>query len=452
LKTHNLNIRYWFGIVMILVSILVCTNVTAQDTIRSQKKLLLTKVTEFLEKYQQYGQFTKDGVKLDEQYIYEFSLLFDKYRFKGMYDDLSIEGKTKFYLPDNYIEYIRIYYPQGVDQVIDLENISILDSTIKEGYYNIVVRARKHLTGIHGGREIHRIDEDLYFFIKVLVSDMDNISRYKIFGILSTEKYSKYFASRKSRGIYLGFTEGYDVTRIFNSMVYSSDIWSNTMAKTYNSTVDLTFMFTNGFGLEVGYSKSEYGTLFTIQDYSQTSGAIVTDIDGDKYNPVFQNLSLKENNTIVCYEIPFLINTRAGKGIVKFNFNFGAVYSMVKESGYTLDGSSTIAGYYPQYYVTLRNIPEYGFGDFKYSPNVVNEMTLTEQLISAHASMGISFSIGRSFLLKVGGRITYGLTDIGFGKIRHYNDFNNTLGAPISSTTLQSAGVEIGLSYRILKF
>jgi hypothetical protein len=452
LKTQNLNVRYSFSIVLILFFIIICTNVTAQDTIRSQKTLLLTRVTEFLDKYQQYGQFTKDGVQLDEKYIYEFSLLFDKYRFKGIYDDLSIEGKTKFNLPDEYISYVRIYYPQGVDQVIDLENISILDSTIKEDYYNIIVRARKHLTGIHGAREIHRIDEDLYFFIKVLVSDLDNISRYKIIGILSREKYSKYFASRKSRGIYLGFTEGYDVTRIFNSTVYSSDIWSNTMVNTFNSTVDLTFMFTNGFGLGLGYSKYEYGTLFTIQDYNETSEAIVTDIDGDKYNPVFQNLNLKENNTIMCYEIPFLIKTRAGKGIVKFNFNFGAVYTMVKESYYTLDGSSTIAGYYPQYYVTLRNIPEYGFGDFKYSPNVVTKMTLTDQLISAHASLGLSFSIGRSFLLKVGGRINYGLTDIGFGKIRHSNDFNNTLAAPISSTTLQSAGVEIGLSYRILRF
>jgi hypothetical protein len=437
--------------VIILFSILVCGNdVKAQDTIRTQK--MLTKVTEFLDRYQQYGQFTKDGVQLDEQYIYEFSLLFDKYRFKSIFDDLSIDGKTKFNLPDDYIAYIRIYYPQGVDQAIDRENISILDSTLKDGIYNIIVKVRKHLTGIHGSREIHRIDEELYFFIKVPVIDLDNISRYKIFGILSREKYSKYIATSKSKGIYLGVTEGYDVTRIFNSAVYTSGIWSNSMVNTYNSTFDLTFMFTNGFGLGVGYRKIEYGTLFSIEDFSQTSEAQVTDIDGDNYNPVFQNLKLKENNTIMCYEIPFLIKTRAGKGIVKFNFNFGAVYSMVKESYYTLDGSSTIAGYYPQYSVTLRNIPEYGYGDYKYNPSVVTAMTLTEQLISAHTSMGLSFSLGRSFLLKVGGRISYGLTDLGFGKIRHSNDFNNTLPAPISSTTLQSAGAEIGLAYRIIRF
>jgi hypothetical protein len=452
LKTQNLNIWYRSRIVLILLSILVCTNIIAQDTIGSRKTLLLTNVTELLNKYQQYGQFTKDGVQLDEQYIYEFSLLFDKYRFKGLYDDLSIDGKIKFNLPDDYIAYIRFFYPQGVDQAIDFENISILDSTLKEGFYNIIVKARKHLTGIHGAREIHRIDEELYFFIKVSMTDLENISRYKIFGILSREKYSKYIATSKSKGIYLGFTEGYDFTRIYNSSVYSSDIWSHSMVNTYKTTIDLTFQFTNSFGLGVGYSTSEYGTLFTINDYSQTSGAILTDVDGDKYNPVLQNLNLQENNTIKCYEIPFLIKTRAGIGIVKFNFNFGAVYSIVKESYYTLDGSSTIAGYYPQYYVTLRNIPEYGFGDFKYSSNEVKTMTLTEQLISAYASMGLSFNIGRSFLLKVGGRMNYGLTDIGFRKIRHSNDFNNTLAAPLGSTFLQSAGIELGLSYRILSF
>jgi hypothetical protein len=452
LKTQILNIRYRFSIVLILFSGIICTNVTAQDTIRSPKNILLIRVTECLDKYQQYGQFTKDGVQLDEQYIYEFSLLFDKNRFKGIYDDLSIEGNTKFKLPDDYIAYIRIFYPQGVDQAIDLKNISIVDSTVKEGYYKIIVSARKHLTGIHGAKEIHRFDDDLYFFIKVSVSDVDNISRYKIFGILSREKYSKYFTSRKSRGIYLGFTEGYDVTRIFNSEVYSSSIWSKTLVNTFSSTFDLTFMFTNGFGLGVGYSKSEYGTLFTIKDYNQTSDAIITDIDGDKYNPVFQNLNLKENNTITCYEIPFMIKTRAGKGIVKFNFNFGAVYSKIKESYFTLDGSSTIRGYYPQYFITLTNIPEYGFGDFKYYPNVAKTMTLPKQLISAHASMGLSFNIGKSFLLKIGGRMKYGLTDIGFSKIRHSNDFNNTITNPIKSTVLQSAGVEIGLSYKILAF
>jgi hypothetical protein len=452
LKTQNLNLRYGFSIVIILFSGIICTNVTGQDTIRSQKNILFARVTEFLDKYQLYGQFTKDGVHLDEQYINEFSLLFDNNRFKGIYDDLSIDGKTKFSLPIDYIVYIRFFYPQGIDQVIDLKNISIVDSTVKEGYYNIIVRARKQLTGIHDTKEIHRFYGELYFFIKVSVSDVDNISRYKIFGILSKEKYSKYFDSRKSRGIYLGFTEGYDLTRIYNSEVYSSSIWSNAMVNTYNSTFDLTFMFTKGFGLGVGYSKSRYGTLFTIKDYNQTSEAIITDIDGDKYNPVFQNLNLKENNTIICYEIPFLIKTRLGKGNVKFNFNFGAVYSMIKESYFTLDGSSTIGGYYPQYFVTLTNIPEYGFGDFKYYPNVAKTMALPKKLISAHASMGLSFNIGKSFLLKIGGRIKYGLTDIGFSKIRHSNDFNNTLTNPITSTVLQSAGVEIGLSYKILAF
>ena len=105
MKTQNLKIIFRFGIVIILFSIIVCAKIKAQDTIKSQKTLLLTKVTEFLDKYQQYGQFTKDGVQLDEQYIYEFSLLFDKYKFKGIYDDLSIDGKTKFNLPDDYILY-----------------------------------------------------------------------------------------------------------------------------------------------------------------------------------------------------------------------------------------------------------------------------------------------------------------------------------------------------------
>ncbi len=435
-----------------MFSIISCTSLTAQESIRSKKTLLLTNVTELLGKYQQYGQFTKDGVQLDEQYIYEFSLLFDKYRFRGIYDDLSIDGEIKFNLPDDYIEYIRFFYPQGVDQTIDLENISILDSTLKDGIYNIIVKARKHLTGIHGAREIHRLDEELYFFIKVSVTDLENTSRYKISGIMSREKYSKYIASNNSKGIYLGITGGYNFTRIYNSQVYSSEIWSESMVNTFKYTIDLTFQFTNSFGLGVGYSNSEYGTLFTINDYSQTSDAILTDIDGDFYNPVFQDLNLKEDNTIKCQEIPFLIKTRAGTGIVKFNFNFGAVYSIVKESYYTLDGSSSIAGYYQQHYVTLRNIPEYGFGDFNYSPDEIKTMTLTEQLISAYASLGLSFNIGRSILLKVGGQMNYGLTDIGFSSIRHSNDFNNTLGDPLGSSFLQSAGIEIGLSYRILAF
>jgi hypothetical protein len=77
-------------------------------------------------------------------------------------------------------------------------------------------------------------------------------------------------------------------------------------------------------------------------------------------------------------------------------------------------------------------------------------MTLTSKLIFVTSEFGASYNIGRSFVIKAGARINYGLTDIGFNKIRHPNDFNNILKDPVINAFLQSAAIEIGLSYKIL--
>ena len=450
MKTHYVNKKHRFVSSSIIFLMLICLNLSAQQTTDNQKKIIFEKVTEFLGKYQLYSQFSTDGVTLDEEYIKEFNLLFDRDKFKEIFNDLSKDGKTIFYNLEEYITFVRLFYPQGVDQSLDHNNLSFIESPIKKGIFRIIVKAKKQLTGLYGGNVIHSYDGDLYFFITAPETDLENISGYKIVRILAPEKYAKYVASRISKGIYLGFSGGYDITRIFSSKVYSSEIWSHATVNSINPGIDLTFMVTNRIGLETGFRKFKYGSSFTIQDYDQTSDVVMTDIDGDKYNPVLQIPKLTENNTINCNEIPFLIKTRTGNGITKFFFDFGVVYSIIKESYFTLDGKSTVEGLYPEYSITLKNLPEYGFGAFSYSPSKKNQMTLNKQLLSANVAVGLSFNLGRSFLLKIGTRINYGLTDLGFNTIRHPSDFKNTLTSPISPTILQSAGVEIGLSYKIL--
>jgi hypothetical protein len=449
MKTHHLKKKCWLVVAMIIY-LVSDYNLSAQQTVDNQKKIIFERVTEFLGKYQLYGQLSKDGVTLDEEYIKEFHLLFDKDKFREIFSDLSKDGKTIFFHLEDYIAFVRAFYPQGLDQSLDLDSLSFIESPNRNGIFRIIVKARKHLTGLYGGYEIHSYDGDQYFFITVPESELANISGYKIVRVLSQEKYLKYLASRKSKGIYIGFSGGYDITRIFSSPIYSSKIWTPKMVNSINPGVDLTFMVTNKLGLETGFRKFEYGSLFTIKDYNQISEVQLTDIDGDTYNPVLNIPKLTENNTIKCYEIPILIKTRSGNGITKFFFDFGVVYSVVKESYFTLNGKSTVEGYYPLYSVTLKNLPEYGFGDFIYTPSKHTQMTLKKQLISANVALGVSFNLGSSFLLKIGTRINYGLTDIGFNTIRHPSDFKSTLTKPITPTILQSAGVEIGLSYKIL--
>ena len=449
MKINDTNKKIRFISALVLFFIMICINLTAQQTADNQKKIIFDKVTEFLGKYQLYSQFTTDGITLDEEYINQFSQLFDKDKFKEMFNDLSKDGKTIFYHFEEYITFVRLFYPQGVDQSLDLNNLSFIESPIKKGIFRIIVKAKKQLTGLYGGNEIHSYDGDLYFFITVSETELENISGYKIVRILSPEKYEKYVASRKSKGIYIGFSGGYDVTRIYSLPVYSSKIWSPSMVNSINPGIDLTFMVTNRFGLETGFRKFEYGSLFTIKDYDKTSEATVTDIDGDIYNPVLKISELIENNTIKCIELPIMIKTRAGNGITKFFFDFGVVYSIIKESYFTLDGNTIVEGYYPKYNVTLKNIPEYGFGNFNYTSTKKNQMTLKKQLFSANVEVGVSINLGRSFLLKIGTRINYGLNDIGFNTIRHPGDFKNIITKPITPTILQSAGVEIGLSYKI---
>ena len=474
MKTLYINIWNRFIFLLVLFSLIISMNITAQQvpvdqkkvivptvdeflekyqkSLENQQKIMLTKVTEFLEKYELYSQFTIDGVTLEENYVFEFNKLFARDKFNGIYNDLNYEdvkGADRFKLPEEYVSYVRTNYPQGFDQSLDLENLTIVESPDLKGFYRIIVMVRKQLTGLYGGKKIYNFDEYIFFFISAPVTDLENIAEYKITGILSSENYSTYLANRKSKGLYIGLTGAFDRTRIYSLPVYSSGWWSTSMVNYYNAQIELTYMFTNRVGLGTGLCMINYGSSFTINDYNQTSQAQVYDIDGDLYNPVLEISNLTETNSIKCFEVPLLLKTRAGTGIAKFYLDIGIVYSMINESYYTLDGSSVIKGYYPQYRVTLKDLPEYGFGAYDYSSSLTEQMTLTKHLISAHGALGLSLNIGGSFNLKVGARINYGLTDIGFDKVRHSNDFNNILSGDIKSTILQLAGAEIGLSYKI---
>lgn len=435
---------------LILISLLSCSAISAQDPGGSHDNKIISNLRELIGKYQKYGQFTTDGVRLDEAYITEFYTLFDKNIFNGIYNDLNIEKGNSFSSPEEYVSYIRSFYPQGIDLSLETGSISLVDSLTKKGLCRMVVKARKHLTGLYGGKEIHNYDGDIYFFVKVPSSGLKDLSMYKITGIHQEDRFLRYMADRKSKGLYLGLTGGFSLTRIYFAPAFSGKIWSSSPGSSFSPTLDITFMITNGIGAGIGFRSSVYETGYSIKEYNQTSEATVKDIDGDNYNPVLKISDLQEVNTIRCNEIPLLVKTRIGTGNTKAYINFGVVYSIISKSYFTLEGSSVVKGYYPQYDVTLQNIPEYGFGTYNYSRSLRNDMTLTSKLIFVTSEFGASYNIGRSFVIKAGARINYGLTDIGFNKIRHPNDFNNILKDPVINAFLQSAAIEIGLSYKIL--
>ena len=435
-------------IVLLLTAMLLITyNASPQGLTEEQKKALMPKIQKILKDYEKYSQFSTDGMLIDQSYISQFTGLFAPAMKQKIYNDLALNKGSFVDNPFEYINFVKEFYPQGLDVKLDLDKMSIVEATIDKEGYTLVVKVSKKTAGIYTRQNIRRSTGDLYFYLS---SPETNFipTELKISGIINQDRFIALNEKVKRTGLYLGITGSFAKTRIFNSDVYSSESWTSSPGSNFSPTINLTLMFSEKFGISTGFKMSSYSTNFTLSDFNSTSTVALVDEDNDTYYPVFDINSLTEANTIKCYEIPIFLHLLIGKSKVQFYVNGGFVLSLLSDTYFTLDGGSTISGYYPQYNVTLSDIPEYGFKSYSFSSSDKINMKLPGTSLAAYGSFGVIIPAGKKALLSIGPCLNYGFTDLEYNKERHDNDFSFTMGN-IGSTVLQSFGLEFGFSMKL---
>lgn len=447
MKKHILKVKPRISRLLLVFFLgIIASNLFAQKLAEEQKKELLPKVQLLLKDYAQCSQFTTDGISLSNEYLKRFAALFDPISTDEIYNDLSPSKKGIFSSADQYVNFVKTNYQQGLDVSIETDNIQIVDAQLVKGNYFVTVLVHKKITGVFNNQKINRFNDKLYFLLSSSVDGQGNTSGFRINGILSVERYAQTIANKQSKAIYIGITGLYAQTKIASNASSNTFMKANTGSSIYPG-FEVIAMFTKNIGVGVGVRLSKYSTTFDISNFDKKSEALIPDIDGDFYNPVLQISKLSQISTIKSLDIPLLLKIRGGKGKTKFYFDLGVVYSNISKSSFTLEGSSVRGGYYQSLNVTLTDIPEYGFGTYTYKSDNVFDLKINTTQFSAYSSLGLTLQIVPSLSVKAGFSILYGITELNPDQTNP-NDYSNLISIePIKN--LRANSFEIGLYYRI---
>ncbi len=431
----------------LLILVFFTLNLSAQIITDEQKNELLPKVKSLLKDYERYSQFSSDGINLNSDYLIQFSGLFEPKMRDGIFNDIIPTQKGTFPTADQYINFVKTNYQQGLDVVIDFDNIRIVDVKQVKGSYEVSVLVHKKVTGIFNNQGIHRFNDNLYFLFISGIDDQGKPTNLRINGILTKEKYAQSIAKGHGKAVLIGITGLFAQTKIASSSASSSDFMKIKAGGSIYPGIDLAAMITNGFGIGVGVRFSKYSSTFDISNYNKTSELLITDTDGDKYNPVLQISKLNQVSTIKSLDIPILLKFRGGKGKTKFYFDLGVIYSKISSSTFTLNGSAVRGGYYQSLNVILTDIPEYGFGTYTYKTDNEFKLKLQSTNFSAYTSLGFLFQLSSRLSLKAGASLMYGITELK-PDLSNADNYSNLISVE-SIKNLRANNVEIGLFYRI---
>ena len=120
------------------------------------------------------------------------------------------------------------------------------------------------------------------------------------------------------------------------------------------------YMFNDLVGLGIGLDASRYGSSAKLSGVMQWKG--VTDTDGEKYNHIARIDAWQDKQSVFYLEIPltlyFAVPTQS---IVRFSAELGVKFGLPISQKATFAADVTHSGEYPQWLLTLTDVPDHGF-------------------------------------------------------------------------------------------
>lgn len=189
----------------------------------------------------------------------------------------------------------------------------------------------------------------------------------------------------------------------------SSDIWNPESNLGYNFNLGFFRSVTPWVKIKLGLGFSSYST--HLKGDGEINSPEFTDIDGDTYieSLTLSNIDYSINPMYLTVPIIFeLGNPNINK--VGYYIDFGLEYSFLVSENNSTSGSYTAKGIYPQWGVTLEDIPELGFYSAR---NLDSQWSLPKSNYSLKGGAGITIPLSGIVIFKIGVAGYLGLKDIG---------------------------------------
>ncbi|HKI90026.1 MAG TPA: hypothetical protein VKA38_13435 [Draconibacterium sp.] len=206
-------------------------------------------------------------------------------------------------------------------------------------------------------------------------------------------------------GIYIDASPG--LSTIINNNI--SDIWNSENKLGYNLNVGYFRSLSSWMKVKLGIGFSSYSTNLTGSGEIQSSE--LKDIDNDTYieTLTLSNAVYKINPMYV--SVPLIVefgNPNLNK--IGYYVDFGIEYSYMINEKNKVEGTFSTQGEYPQWGVTLSEIPELGFYSAR---NLDSQLNLQKSNYSVRGGAGITIPISGVVIFKIGLTGYLGLKDIG---------------------------------------
>lgn len=440
-------------IILLLVSTLIY-----QTSVYSQESLKI-EVVNFMDEYEKYSSFTIDGLSYEKAYEISFRDLFLPERLNDpilkdhqVFNDLEEGSKPAYIAKEEYVRLAREKFPKGINIEIYIEDIK--EQKKLDSHKPVEVKVKKKLFGLNKSGKIYQKEYDLIYLIKYNIVNNEP-SKLKIVSI------SAKGIPRKPTGLYVGVNLQPSLTKIgtdgFLNENSSYGNWSQEGKFKFNGGIEINYYLKDpsmGFGARINYSS--YQAEFQLDSYTQNPVELV-DIDNDSYHLLASGESLNESVSLSYIEIPIFFKYRFV--LYKSNFlnhayiNLGPVFSFNISSSVNSDGKYTYEGYYPDYHVSLFDIPEYNFytdKDFVSTPNSnlktislagFAEVGINIPLLSDKLNMNIAILYQQGFMNLSEGNNDFILTS-------GYNNYNALVDSR-SNVKTGLLGVNVGILYKI---
>ncbi len=248
------------------------------------------------------------------------------------------------------------------------------------------------------------------------------------------------------KSLFIGITSAFNINQFNKSLISSEEQWGVASGFSFVPSIHLLYMLSQKIGIGIGLSSGSFTAGFDINSQEIQFPDLYQDIDEDLYHPIYENSSFKEVSTYRSIDIPVYLTYK--HQFSKFNgyLNLGIIYSTYSNITYTLEGTTTRKGYYPDYSVILYDVPEYGFNDIEYSPSDQLQLEAPSSGISALISFGVLYDLSQKFSLKLGINRVQGLTNLQGNIPSDFESFHSS--AYLDKIKYNATGVEVGLYYK----
>jgi len=392
-----LSIAY-FVLIMLMPNIRLFAQVLTghEDAVKQQ-------VLTIVDKYSNTCNLSGNQGVMDANTILEFKQLFAQVPEVLLFNDIEPEQVSgQFLTIDNYTANLQMGYPKGL-----LIKINAASAVLSPAYSfgkskTFIVNAMvvKNVFGLYNSTTIHDFSATLVLQITFSMKT-GTPSDFKIYKIATPETAINIVSEKRKVGIDFG-PEIYTMnSEFYNAYFDNNNGWTYSGQNNLGFGLELIIPIVPALRLGTGARFSNYSSTAQLPYTSSTSNSLLSDADGDEY---YSNVTaeLNHQNYYSTLEVPaqIMLVLLPRK---KFNLYLsgGIIWTKTRSAEFELSGYTITSGYYPEYNVTLEDIPEYGFESRQYSSESFDWGLKSSTIMTTYGA-GIMIRMGKSSALKAG--------------------------------------------------